>query len=146
MTNIIRQAHPLHDLAFQGERTGKLHSLFLLVAGLGGLLDGIDVGMIALALLPAICHACESRIEDAGGIDLQILCIGTDGHTGFYEPTFLTASRTGIRTLMRRTREDKARFFGFVEDLSRHVITMGIVTLMEARQCLLRDFGESGMR
>ena len=45
---------------------------------------------------------------------------------------------------MRRTREDKARFFGFVEDLSRHVITMGIVTLMEARQCLLRDFGESG--
>lgn len=93
--------------------------------------------------IPASCLAYENRIAAAGGIDLQILGIGTDGHIGFNEPTSSLASRTRIKTLTRRTREDNARFFGSVEEVPHHVITMGIGTIMGARQCLLLAFGEN---
>lgn len=91
-----------------------------------------------------ISHFCadyEARIHAAGGIDLQILGIGTDGHIGFNEPTSSLASRTRIKTLTRQTRKDNARFFGSEEAVPHHVITMGIGTIMEARQNLLLAFG-----
>ncbi len=93
--------------------------------------------------VPAFCRDYEQRIRQAGGIDLQILGIGTDGHIGFNEPTSSLASRTRIKTLTKQTCEDNARFFGPDEKVPNHVITMGIGTIMEARMNLLLAFGEN---
>jgi glucosamine-6-phosphate deaminase len=93
--------------------------------------------------IPAHCSEYEERIKSAGGIDLQVLGIGTDGHIGFNEPTSSLASRTRIKTLTQQTREDNARFFGSLEEVPHHCITMGIGTIMEARTNLLLAFGES---
>lgn len=91
--------------------------------------------------VPGFCAAYEQRIRDAGGIDLQILGIGTDGHIGFNEPTSSLASRTRIKTLTPQTRKDNARFFASEAEVPGHVITMGIGTIMEARQNLMLAFG-----
>ena len=61
--------------------------------------------------IPAACAAYEAAIARAGGVDLQILGIGTDGHIGFNEPGSSLASRTRIKTLTQQTRIDNARFF-----------------------------------
>ncbi len=92
--------------------------------------------------IPASCKAYESSIAQAGGIDLQVLGIGTDGHIGFNEPASSLSSRTRIKTLTRRTCMDNARFFGTAEEVPHHVITMGIGTIMESRMNLLLAFGE----
>ncbi len=91
--------------------------------------------------IPAFCARYEARIRAAGGIDLQVLGIGTDGHIGFNEPASSLASRTRIKTLTAQTRKDNARFFGSEKKVPHHVITMGIGTIMEARQCLVLAFG-----
>ena len=91
--------------------------------------------------VPGFCAAYEERIYEAGGIDLQLLGIGTDGHIGFNEPTSSLASRTRIKTLTQRTRADNARFFASAAEVPSHVITMGIGTIMEARTNLLLAFG-----
>jgi glucosamine-6-phosphate deaminase len=93
--------------------------------------------------IPAFCQAYEDKIREVGGIDMQILGIGTDGHIGFNEPTSSLASRTRIKTLTLRTTQDNARFFGKVDDVPQHVITMGVGTIMEARKVFLLAFGES---
>lgn len=93
--------------------------------------------------IPAHCAEYEERIRAAGGIDIQVLGIGTDGHIGFNEPTSSLASRTRIKTLTRQTRADNARFFGSEDEVPKHVITMGIGTIMEARMNLLLAFGEN---
>ena len=93
--------------------------------------------------IPGFCSAYETRIHQAGGIDLQLLGIGTDGHIGFNEPTSSLASRTRIKTLTRETVRDNARFFGSEELVPHHVITMGIGTIMEARRVLLLAFGKT---
>lgn len=93
--------------------------------------------------IPAFCQAYEDKIRAAGGIDLQILGIGTDGHIGFNEPTSSLASRTRIKTLTPRTTQDNARFFGKIGDVPQHVITMGVGTIMEARKVFLLAFGET---
>lgn len=61
--------------------------------------------------VPAFCDRCEKKINAAGGIDLQLLGIGIDGHVGFNELTSSLASRTRIKTPTRQTRKDNARFF-----------------------------------
>ena len=91
--------------------------------------------------VPAFCNAYEEKIRAAGGIDLQILGIGTDGHIGFNEPSSSLASRTRIKTLTPQTRRDNARFFGGESEVPHHVITMGVGTTMDARQVLLLAFG-----
>jgi len=91
--------------------------------------------------IPAFCAAYEERIRAAGGIDLQLLGIGGDGHIGFNEPSSSLASRTRIKTLTPQTRRDNARFFGSEELVPFHVITMGIGTIMEARTNLLLAYG-----
>lgn len=94
--------------------------------------------------IPAFCAAYELAIVDAGGIDLQILGIGSDGHVGFNEPTSSFASRTRIKTLTRQTVADNARFFGGDESqVPHHCITMGIGTIMDARMNLMLAFGEN---
>ena len=91
--------------------------------------------------IPQFCREYEESIRLAGGIDIQVLGIGTDGHIGFNEPTSSLASRTRIKSLTKQTCEDNARFFGSVEAVPMHVITMGIGTIMEARQNILLAFG-----
>ena len=92
--------------------------------------------------VPAECAAYEAAIVAVGGIDLQLLGIGTDGHIGFNEPSSSLASRTRIKTLTAQTRQDNARFFGSAAEVPLHVITMGVGTIMDARQVLLLAFGE----
>ncbi|MCP4849049.1 MAG: glucosamine-6-phosphate deaminase [Verrucomicrobiaceae bacterium] len=89
------------------------------------------------------CRAYEQAIRDCGGIDLQILGLGTDGHIGFNEPGSSLGSRTRIKTLTGKTCEDNARFFESIEEVPRHCITMGVATIMECRQILLFAFGEA---
>lgn len=93
--------------------------------------------------LPAFCKAYEEKIHASGGIDIQLLGIGSEGHIGFNEPSSSLASRTRIKTLTKQTRRDNARFFGNENDVPFHVVTMGIGTIMEAGQNLLLAFGES---
>jgi glucosamine-6-phosphate deaminase len=88
------------------------------------------------------CARYEAAMRSAGGIDLQLLGIGSDGHIGFNEPTSSLASRTRIKTLTERTRQDNARFFdGDLTQVPMHCITMGVGTIMESRQVLLLAFG-----
>ncbi|MEV0849297.1 glucosamine-6-phosphate deaminase [Streptomyces sp. NPDC049954] len=91
----------------------------------------------------AACLAYDQALRDAGGVDLQILGIGTDGHIGFNEPCSSLASRTRIKTLTEQTRVDNARFFGGdIEQVPHHVITQGIGTILEARHLVLLATGE----
>jgi glucosamine-6-phosphate deaminase len=92
--------------------------------------------------VPAFCERYEKEIKAAGGIDLQLLGIGSDGHIGFNEPSSSLASRTRMKTLTARTRQDNAKHFGGEAQAPHHVITMGIGTIMEARHCLLLAFGK----
>ncbi len=88
--------------------------------------------------IAAACAGYEAAIADAGGIDLQILGIGTDGHIGFNEPGSSLASRTRIKTLTKQTRIDNARFFdGKLEAVPTHCLTQGLGTIMAARHAVL---------
>ncbi|WP_438353650.1 glucosamine-6-phosphate deaminase [Microbacterium sp. CJ88] len=84
----------------------------------------------------------EEAIGEAGGIDLQILGIGTDGHIGFNEPGSSFASITRVKTLTQQTRDDNARFFDSVDDVPMHCITQGLGTILRARHLVLLAFGE----
>ena len=84
----------------------------------------------------------EAAIAAAGGVDLQILGIGTDGHIGFNEPGSSFASQTRVKTLTEQTRADNARFFDTVDDVPRHCITQGLGTILKARHLVLLAFGE----
>jgi len=79
----------------------------------------------------------ERAIADAGGVDVQLLGIGTQGHLGFNEPGSSLGSRTRLKTLTRQTREDNARFFASVEDVPRHCLTQGLGTILDARALVL---------
>lgn len=88
--------------------------------------------------IPAACAAYEAAIRDAGGVDLQIVGIGTDGHIAFNEPGSSLASRTRIKTLTRQTRLDNARFFGDdLDAVPTHCLTQGLGTILEARHVVL---------
>ena len=93
--------------------------------------------------IPAHCDSYEKSIAAAGGIDAQVLGIGSDGHVGFNEPTSSLASRTRLKTLTQRTRSDNAPLFKSGSDVPHHVITMGIGTIMETRAVVLLAFGEN---
>lgn len=96
---------------------------------------------------PAAAAAAYDRsIIEAGGVDLQILGIGTDGHIGFNEPTSSFASRTRVKTLTQQTVEDNARFFDAPEDVPVHVLTQGLGTIGEARGIVLAASGTAKAR
>jgi glucosamine-6-phosphate deaminase len=105
--------------------------------------DGAVQGPDGLAEdLVAACAAYEQAIVDAGGVDLQLLGIGTDGHIAFNEPGSSLASRTRIKTLTEQTRADNARFFGGdVEQVPQHCLTQGLGTIMQARHVVLLATG-----
>ncbi len=94
--------------------------------------------------IPKFCAEYEALIVKKGGIDIQVLGIGTDGHIGFNEPTSSFASRTRIKTLTEQTRKDNARFFdNNLDEVPIHCITMGIGTIMDAKQNILLAFGDN---
>jgi glucosamine-6-phosphate deaminase len=78
----------------------------------------------------------------SGGIDLQVLGIGSDGHIAFNEPASSLGSRTRIKTLTRQTIDDNARFFDNQEVVPVYAITMGVGTILEARRIMLLANGE----
>ncbi|MHC4480356.1 MAG: glucosamine-6-phosphate deaminase [Planctomycetota bacterium] len=89
------------------------------------------------------CEEYEGLIRAAGGIDLQVLGIGRDGHIGFNEPGTPLRSRTHVAALAAETIEDNARFFESADQVPRFAVTMGIGTILEAGRCLLLASGES---
>ncbi len=91
--------------------------------------------------VPMHCEEYEAAIAAAGGIDLQLLGIGGDGHIGFNEPGSSLGSRTRIKTLTSETIRDNARFFGSEAAVPHHVITMGVGTILEARHCVVLATG-----
>jgi glucosamine-6-phosphate deaminase len=106
--------------------------------------DQVDLPLTALHTpdvhgsdLESACRAYEARIRQLGGVDLQLLGIGVDGHIGFNEPGSSLASRTRIKTLHPRTRDDNSRFFGSVDEVPYHVVTQGIGTVLDARHAVL---------
>lgn len=92
------------------------------------------------------CRSYEEEIRACGGIDIQVLGIGRNGHIGFNEPCSSMASRTRVKTLTRETIEDNARTFPPGEKVPHFVLTMGIGTVMEARMILLLASGEAKSR
>lgn len=91
--------------------------------------------------LATACTAYEQAIVDAGGVDLQLLGIGTDGHLAFNEPGSSLRSRTRIKTLTEQTRADNARFFAGIDEVPRHVLTQGLGTIGDARHLVLLATG-----
>jgi glucosamine-6-phosphate deaminase len=91
----------------------------------------------------AFCAWYEQRITECGGIDLQILGIGADGHIAFNEPTSSLGSRTRIKTLAKQTIDDNARFFDSPEDVPVYAITMGVGTILEAHRIVLLAHGKN---
>ena len=78
----------------------------------------------------------EAAIEAAGGVDLQVLGIGGDGHLAFNEPGSSLGSATRMKTLTERTRRDNARFFDSIDQVPRQVLTQGLGTILRARHLL----------
>ena len=87
------------------------------------------------------CASYEEDIRKAGGIDLQVLGIGRNGHIGFNEPTSSLASRTRLKVLSQETMDDNAKSFAPGEEHPRCAITMGIGTILEARKIILLATG-----
>lgn len=92
--------------------------------------------------IPEHCRQYEDKIRACGGIDIQLLGIGGDGHIGFNEPSSSLSSRTRMKTLTQRTIHDNSPFFGSPDKVPLHVLTMGIGTIMDSRACILLAFGE----
>jgi len=92
--------------------------------------------------LPSAGERYEALIAQAGGVDVQFLGIGSDGHLAFNEPGSSLASRTRIKTLTAQTRKDNARFFGSPDEVPNHVLTQGLGTILEARHLLVIATGE----
>ncbi|NHC61716.1 glucosamine-6-phosphate deaminase [Paenalcaligenes suwonensis] len=85
----------------------------------------------------AECLHYSSRIQEEGGLDLQLLGIGSNGHIGFNEPGTSFDSRTHVVELSERTRIDNGRFFENSAEVPHHALTMGIQDIVQAREILL---------
>ena len=93
--------------------------------------------------LQIAADAYENHLKQAGGIDVQILGVGTDGHIGFNEPTSSLVSRTRVKTLHPQTVRDNARFFGSSAAVPRLVLTQGLGTITDARHVVLLATGSA---
>jgi glucosamine-6-phosphate deaminase len=127
-----------HPQSFQFFMKQKFFSQVNLPAGNAHIPDGTISGDYA-----AYCARYELTIKAAGGIDLQILGIGRNGHVGFNEPTSSLASRTRLKALSRETVEDNRHFFPDESEMPKCAITMGIGTILDSRRVLLLASGRS---
>ncbi|MCM8804686.1 MAG: glucosamine-6-phosphate deaminase [Candidatus Omnitrophica bacterium] len=94
-------------------------------------------GTIPIDKIEEYCKKYEEMIKQAGGIDLQILGIGGDGHIAFNEPGSSIYSRTRLVALDEQTIKDNSRFFEKIEDVPRFALTMGVGTILEAKEIIL---------
>lgn len=92
------------------------------------------------------CLEYEEEIEKCGGIDLQVLGIGSDGHIGFNEPGSSLGSRTRIKTLNEQTVADNSRFFKNIDEVPKYAITMGVGTIIDAKEIILLASGKNKSR
>ncbi|MGL5817588.1 MAG: glucosamine-6-phosphate deaminase [Phycicoccus sp.] len=99
--------------------------------------------VVGLAALDAAATAYETRLRELGGVDVQVLGIGANGHLGFNEPGSALRSRTRVKRLAARTRRDNARFFGAPQDVPTHCITQGLGTILDARRLVLVAVGDA---
>src|ERR1700730_9660019 len=100
-------------------------------------------GLVPRSEVFAYCQEYERKIVAAGGIDIQILGIGRTGHIGFNEPGSGIDSRTRMVALDRLTRRDAARDFRGESNVPEYAITMGVGTILQAREIMLLAWGES---
>jgi glucosamine-6-phosphate deaminase len=114
------------------------------------LFDHVDIDKASTFVPPGdaedpftACALYETAIKQKGGIDIQLLGIGRNGHIGFNEPSSSLMSRTRIKTLTRATIDDNARFFGPDEYQPHLSITMGIGTILESKKVVLLATGEN---
>ncbi|MCB2129545.1 MAG: glucosamine-6-phosphate deaminase [Rhodobacteraceae bacterium] len=114
------------------------------------LFDHVDIDLARTHLprgdaadVHAEARAFEDRISAEGGISLQLLGIGQNGHIGFNEPTSSLGSRTRIKTLTESTRIANRQYFGEGETPPHYALTMGIGTILDARECLLVATGKA---
>ena len=112
---------------------------------------------VPLSLDPARVHVPDGSLEGIetageryerdlvahGGVDLQLLGIGTTGHLGFNEPGSSFGSLTRVKTLTEQTRRDNARFFASLDQVPVHCVTQGLGTILRARHLVLLAFGEA---
>lgn len=94
----------------------------------------------------AECKAYEKQINASGGVDLQILGIGQNGHIGFNEPSAQLFSETHLTGLTRSTIEANSRFFKSADDVPKHALTMGISTILKSKKIILLASGASKSR
>jgi glucosamine-6-phosphate deaminase len=102
----------------------------------------IPDGTLSRDEVPAFCDSYEAAIQQAGGIDFQLLGIGKTGHIGFNEPGSGAQSRTRLITLDAITRRDAAGDFFGEDNVPREAITMGIATILDAREIAILATGE----
>lgn len=91
----------------------------------------------------AACQAYSNAIESMGGLDLQLLGIGSNGHIGFNEPQTCFNSRTHVVELSEQTRIDNGRFFDDQTEVPTHAITMGIQDILNAKEIILVATGRN---
>lgn len=127
---------PTHELSYKETIRRTVQVPFGMDPSRVNVPDGMAEDLVAGAA------AYDQAIRDAGGVDVQILGVGTNGHIGFNEPTSSFASRTRVKTLTQQTREDNARFFAEGEQVPTHCVTQGLGTIMEARAIVLVATGE----
>lgn len=127
---------PTHDQSYRYFMEKNLFSQIDLPQARIHVPSGLDVSEAALA-------AYDEAIEAAGGIDLQLLGLGGNGHIGFNEPGTPFALGTHVVALTERTRRDNARFFASLDEVPTHAATMGVRTVMHARAILLLAFGRA---
>jgi glucosamine-6-phosphate deaminase len=106
----------------------------------------IPDGTVARQDLQKYCREYEQAIADAGGIDILLLGIGINGHVGFNEPSSKIGSRTRLITLDETTRRSALPDFGELKYVPKEAITMGVFTILEARQIFLLATGEHKAR
>ncbi|MGB9677015.1 MAG: glucosamine-6-phosphate deaminase [Candidatus Ratteibacteria bacterium] len=99
-------------------------------------------GKVPFEKIEEYCKNYEEMIKKAGGIDLQVLGIGGDGHIGFNEPGSSIFSRTRLVALDEQTIKDNSRFFEKIEDVPRFALTMGVGTILEAKEIIFLANGE----
>lgn len=153
----LREAHARGEADFQAVRTFNLDEYLDLPAEhhqsyryfmREHLFEGLNIPPQHIHFPPSEgsdlarrCAEYEEQIVAAGGIDIQLLGMGRNGHIGFNEPTSSLTSRTRIKTLTERTLSDNARFYAEGEPQPKLAATMGIGTIMDARVILMQVLG-----
>ena len=105
------------------------------------LFDHVDIVKKNTHVLNGLAKDWRAAIAKAGGIDLQVLGIGSDGHIAFNEPGSSLTSRTRIVSLTPQTIKDNARFFKKAADVPKQALSMGVGSIMEAKRIVLLAFG-----